>query len=151
MFHFEFRQNPPRPCRIPGPRATFKIKISKPRATFLSWSQEGCTQVELTETFVCHLKHSWRWRWRRPIMRIHLSFMISVWYTFQFGKTQRLSCWKSDSNYISTTFGGSKVHYQSGLAIQTIASTDSWQSLVGFPRLSTVFLSWKPGCFKDLN
>ena len=36
MFHFEFPQNP-RPCRIPGPRATFKSQILTPRAMFLSY------------------------------------------------------------------------------------------------------------------
>ena len=33
MFHFEFPQNP-RPCRIPGPRATFKSQIPTPRNVF---------------------------------------------------------------------------------------------------------------------
>ena len=53
MFHFEFPQNP-RPCRIPGPRATFKSQIPTPPGNVFELipgaARGGCTQLELTET-----------------------------------------------------------------------------------------------------
>ena len=54
MFHFEFPQNP-RPCRIPGPQATFKSQISTPPPGNVfelipRGCPGGCTHLELTET-----------------------------------------------------------------------------------------------------
>ena len=53
-FHFHFSQNPG-PCRIPDPRATFKIQIPTPPGKFFELISGGCpgggcTQLELTET-----------------------------------------------------------------------------------------------------
>ena len=55
MFHFEFPQNP-HPCRIPGPRATFKSQIPTPPGNVFELipggCPGGCTQLELTETLL---------------------------------------------------------------------------------------------------
>ena len=54
-FHFNFPQNPG-PCRIPGPRTTFKSQIPTPPGKFFDLipggCPGGCTQLKLTETLV---------------------------------------------------------------------------------------------------